>query len=195
MVADTYPYPCPTTGDQERASLVKINWLVCQIQAQLDQLINQGVTVVVDLTAIEDILRNEVIPLIDQVQPSLDQQTQLLTDILAQLGGTPTITGRTVDFAFGTSYALPAGTDLYDVSIFCTSQTDPLYVLLFVGPAPPGPGQQPQFALRALPDGHVYYETHIPAIAGQNLYLETSASNLVLNVVPDQVYYAVSRST
>jgi hypothetical protein len=85
-------------------------------------------------------------------------------------------------YLFGTSYTIPAGADLLDVSCYNPNDTDQ-WVFVMITPGLPQAGQRPAFPIRVYAHNHAYYEAMTSALsvpAGDTFSIMVSSNETTL---------------
>jgi hypothetical protein len=121
---------------------------------------------------------------------ALQSQINASLAAIAKPGG-----GSTAPTAYvhGTSYTIPPGADLLDVSCYNPGDND-CWVFVMITPGPATAGQQPTFPVRVYAHNHAYYEAMTAAIsvpAGNvfSIAVSSTENTLTWNSVP--VYLAI----
>jgi hypothetical protein len=96
-------------------------------------------------------------------------------------------------YIHGTSYTIPAGADLLDVSCYNPGDND-CWVFVMITPGPATAGQQPTFPVRVYAHNHAYYEAMTAAGSvpvGYVFSIVVSSTESVLTWNPVPVYLAI----
>jgi hypothetical protein len=120
------------------------------------------------------------------------QQASTLAALAKPGGGQVALT----NYVHGTSYTIPAGSDLLDVSCYNPTDVD-CWILVMITPSAPMAGQAPAFPLRAYAHNNSYYEAMTSALsipAGYTFSLAVSSTENSLSPNPNSVYLAVSHT-
>jgi hypothetical protein len=116
-----------------------------------------------------------------------------ISDSLAYLakpgGGQTALT----TYIYGTSYTIPAGADLLDVSCYNPGDND-CWVFIMITPGPASAGQRATFPVRVYAHNHAYYEAmtaagSVPAGNQFSIAVSSTENSLTWNSVP--VYLAI----
>jgi hypothetical protein len=112
-----------------------------------------------------------------------DLELQLVNTLsaMAEPGGSQV---ALTTYIYGTSYTIPAGVDLLDVSCYNPNDTDQ-WVFVMITPGPPQAGQRPAFPIRVYAHNHAYYEAMTSALsvpAGDTFSVMVSSNEATLTL-------------
>ena len=123
---------------------------------------------------------------------ALDTQIAATLAALAKAGGSEI---ALTNYVFGTSYTIPAGADLLDISCYNPNDIDQ-WVFLMITPSGPQPSMAPTFPIRAYAHNHAYYEAYtsaasVPVGAVFSVAVSSAENQLVWG---SNVYLAIRHS-
>lgn len=100
------------------------------------------------------------------------------------------------NFVYGTSFIIPTGEDLLDISIYNQTDLD-VWVFVMITPGAVIPGMPPTFPIRVYAHNHAYYEAMVSAAsvpAGRQFSIAVSANETTLTWNATPVYLAIRHS-
>jgi hypothetical protein len=127
-----------------------------------------------------------------KINALMDQMNATLAS-LAKPGGSAV---AQTNYVHGTSYTIPAGADLLDVSCYNPNDLD-CWVYVMITPGAPAPGMPPTFPIRVYAHQHAYYEAMTAAAsvpAGRVFSIAVSSTEAVLTWNANPVYLAIRHS-
>jgi hypothetical protein len=117
-------------------------------------------------------------------------------DALASLNRPGAAQVAFTNFVYGTSFIIPTGADLLDISVYNQTDVD-VWVYVMITPGAVIPGMPPTFPIRVYAHNHAYYEAMVAATsvpAGRQFSIAVSANETTLTWNSTPVYLAIRHS-